>query len=84
MVAIIEATARGLDSDSNERKTEVVLGERSMGMNGISHPSILDHWRLFRFGSKGSLPVQSWMTEKFSGDRESGVANSVSSRILRA
>ena len=53
-------------------------------MNGINdfltpHKSII-----FRFGNKGSLAVQSWMTEKISKDRRLGASKCVNLRILRA
>ena len=69
-VMIVEATIASGKSDSKLRVTEVILGERNKEMNGINDSSISNKWRVFRFGSKGPLMVQSWMTEKTSKDRE--------------
>ena len=71
-------------SDSNVREMEVILGERRKGMNEINDLLILNKWRDFRFGSKGSLVVQSCMIEKTSGDGEFRVTRCLSTSILRA
>ena len=49
---------------------EVILRERNKGMNEIDDPSILQEERIFGFGNKGPLMVQSCMMEKTSEDRE--------------
>ena len=67
-VAIIEAILASGRSDSNPRVMKVILGERNNEMNGINHPCIPVNLRVFKFGNKGSLMVQSWMAEKVPGD----------------
>ena len=53
----IEAAIDAGRLGTKPRSTEVVLGERSKGMNGIDHPPISLKTRVFRFGSKGLLMV---------------------------
>ena len=83
-VVIAEAIVTSGMLNSNERRTELVLGERNKGMNGINHPCISVDVRVFKFGSKCSFMVQSCMTENVSGDRESLSKKCLSSCILRA
>ena len=81
-VVIIEATIASGRLDSNLRKMEVVLGERNKGMNGIDEAPTPHISRVFRFGNKGSLMVRSWITDKTSRDRMSGLSNCVNIPIL--
>ena len=67
-VVTIEATIAIGESDEKLRSMQVVLGERNKGMNGIHDPAISPQLRAFRFGNKGSLMVQSCMSDKTSGD----------------
>jgi len=81
-VVTIEATIASGRLDSNLRRMEVVLGERNKGMNGIDGPLTPHISRVFRFGNKGSLIVRSWITDKTSRDRVSGLSNCVNTPIL--
>ena len=83
-VAITGATIVSGRPDSKLRSIGVVPGERNKGTNGINVPSIPLKQRVFRFGNKGLLIVRSWMAKKNSGDGDSGVTISLSTRILRA
>ena len=62
----------------------VVPGERNKGVNGMNRPSVLHKSRVFRFGNKGLLTVQSCRAEKTSEDRVSRAPRNSSFRILRA
>ena len=80
----VEATIVFGRSNSNVRVMEVILGERNKEINEINDFLISRQRRSSRFGSKGSLMMQSWMTEKTSGDGEFKVTRWSSIFILRA
>ena len=85
-VVIIEATVAfgksGQSRSLNPRIMAVVLGEMNKGMSGINDLSTSHKRRVFRFGSKGLLMMESRMTERTFQDGESRVAHPESSRIL--
>ena len=87
-VVIIEATVAfgrsGQSRSLNLRIMSVVFGEMNKGMSGINDLSISHRWRVFRFGSKGLLMMESRMTERTFQDGESRVAYSRTPRILQA
>jgi len=62
----------------------VVLGERNEGMKGMNSPVTGHNSRVFRFGNKGSLMVQSCRTGSTSGSSMPREPHSASFRILRA